>query len=81
MISLLDRLVTDVLPRAKGVGSLACSVISNKSFEDILLREELGEYADEHPDRFKLWHVLSSEPEDKNFKVRENKRIYSDWYC
>ena len=71
MVSLLDRLVTDVLLKGEVVGSLTCSVISNKSFEDILLREELGKYADEHPDRFKLWHVLSSEPEGKDFKVRE----------
>ena len=66
-------MVIDVLVNLKGkvVGSLTCSVISNKSFEDILLREELQKYADEHPDRFKLWHVLSSEPGGKDFKVKE----------
>ncbi|KAI0746770.1 hypothetical protein C8Q80DRAFT_1105703 [Daedaleopsis nitida] len=41
---------------------------SNKSLEDILLKDELQKYADEDPDRFKIWHVLSSEPEDKGFK-------------
>ena len=60
-----------MLLKGEVVGSLTGSVNSNKSFEDILLREELGKYADEHPDRFKLWHVLSSEPEGKDFKVRE----------
>ncbi|KAI0717397.1 hypothetical protein C8T65DRAFT_717276 [Cerioporus squamosus] len=41
---------------------------SNKSFDDILLREELQRCAEEHPDRFKIWHVLSTEPKDKEFK-------------
>ncbi|RDX54486.1 hypothetical protein OH76DRAFT_1461500 [Lentinus brumalis] len=41
---------------------------SNKTFGDILLREELQKYADENPDRFKIWHVLSTEPKDKEFK-------------
>ncbi|KAI0701790.1 hypothetical protein C8Q76DRAFT_242105 [Earliella scabrosa] len=56
---------------------------SNKSSEDILLREELGKYADEHPDRFKLWHVLSSEPEDRNFKCtvgRLDKKIMQEHF-
>ena len=42
---------------------------SNKCYGDILMREELQKYADEQRDRFKVQHVLSSEPEDKSFKV------------
>jgi len=41
---------------------------SNKMYQDILMREELQKYADEEPERFKLWHVLSSPPEDKGWK-------------
>ncbi|OCH87284.1 hypothetical protein OBBRIDRAFT_827798 [Obba rivulosa] len=40
---------------------------SNKTHEDILLHEELQEYADEEPERFQLWHVLSSPPKDKEW--------------
>ncbi len=49
---------------------LRAPLSSNKSFEDILLRDELQKYADEHSGRFKLWHILSSEPADEGFKVR-----------
>ncbi|KAI0325977.1 hypothetical protein GY45DRAFT_1374345 [Cubamyces sp. BRFM 1775] len=38
---------------------------SNKSFEDILMREELQKYAQDHAERFKLWHVVSKPPQDK----------------
>ncbi|KAI0340404.1 hypothetical protein BDW22DRAFT_1334308 [Trametopsis cervina] len=43
----------------------------NKSFDDILLRDRLEKYADEHPDRFKLWHVLSKAPVKKGWKYGE----------
>lgn len=38
---------------------------SNKTYEDILLRDELKSYVDKCPDRFRLWHALSKAPEDK----------------
>ncbi|KIP03550.1 hypothetical protein PHLGIDRAFT_496512 [Phlebiopsis gigantea 11061_1 CR5-6] len=39
----------------------------NKTFEDILMHDELQKYADECPDRFKLWHALSKAPEDREW--------------
>ncbi|KAJ5233165.1 hypothetical protein N7468_006121 [Penicillium chermesinum] len=36
---------------------------ANKTEEDILLREEVDRYAQEHPNKFKVWYVLSSAPE------------------
>lgn len=36
---------------------------SNKTYEDILLHDELQNYANKYPDRFRLWHVLSKAPE------------------
>mmetsp|Transcript_31111 Transcript_31111/g.69120 ORF Transcript_31111/g.69120 Transcript_31111/m.69120 type:complete len:849 (+) Transcript_31111:85-2631(+) len=36
---------------------------ANNGEEDILLREELDELANNHPDRLKVWYVLSKAPE------------------
>ena len=44
---------------------------SNKTYEDILLRDELGKYAEKQPDRFKLWHVVSKAPKDAAWKYGE----------
>jgi len=41
---------------------------SNQTYDDILLRQELQDYADQEPDRFKLWHCLSKPPKDKDWK-------------
>lgn len=38
-------------------------VFGNLSEEDILLRQELDELAQQHPDRFKVYHVLNKAPE------------------
>jgi len=40
----------------------------NKSYEDILLKDEFDKYAKDFPDRFKIWHALSKAPEDKDWK-------------
>ncbi|PCH32962.1 hypothetical protein WOLCODRAFT_147072 [Wolfiporia cocos MD-104 SS10] len=48
--------------------ALISIIDSNKTYEDILMREELQEYADKHPRRFKLWHCLSKPPENKEWK-------------
>ena len=40
---------------------------SNKTFEDILMHDELQKYADKCSDRFKLWHALSNPPDDKEW--------------
>lgn len=29
------------------------------------MRDELQKYAEEHPDRFKIWHVISDPPTEK----------------
>ena len=44
---------------------------SNKTFEDILLREDLQKYADKYADRFQLWHACSKAPADKHWKYGE----------
>ena len=36
----------------------------NKTVEDILLREELDGFASKYPDKFKVWHMLSTTPKD-----------------
>ena len=36
----------------------------NKTYEDILLREELERFAAKYPDKFKVWHLLSSPPKE-----------------
>ncbi|KAI0659447.1 hypothetical protein C8Q70DRAFT_1053815 [Cubamyces menziesii] len=47
---------------------------SNKSFEDILMREELQKYAEEHAGRFKVWHVVSKPPQDQpDFKCSKGR--------
>lgn len=45
--------------------SMISMIDSNKTYEDILLRDELKGYVEKCPDRFKLWHALSKVPEDK----------------
>ncbi|KAJ3533482.1 hypothetical protein NM688_g7276 [Phlebia brevispora] len=35
----------------------------NKTYDDILMRDELQRYASKHPKRFKLWHAVSKAPE------------------
>lgn len=37
---------------------------SNKTYDDILLVDELEQYATDHSDQFKLWHTLSKKPEE-----------------
>ncbi|KAI0819144.1 hypothetical protein BC628DRAFT_1404234 [Trametes gibbosa] len=45
---------------------------SNKSYDDILMRAELQKYAEEHADRFKIWHVIAQRPTDnKSFACSE----------
>ncbi|KAI0358058.1 hypothetical protein OH77DRAFT_1502602 [Trametes cingulata] len=47
---------------------------SNKSYDDILMREELQRYAEEYSDRFKLCHVIGHAPKDKpDFKCSEGR--------
>lgn len=41
---------------------------SNKTVADVLLREELEKYAEEHSDRFKLWLTVSKAPEEGDWK-------------
>jgi nitrate reductase (NAD(P)H) len=41
---------------------------SNKTYGDILLVDELEDYAQHHKDQFKLWHTLSKKPEDREWK-------------
>ncbi|KAI0761830.1 hypothetical protein BD413DRAFT_485296 [Trametes elegans] len=36
---------------------------SNKTQEDIWMYEELQKYAEDHPTRFRVWHVLTNPPE------------------
>lgn len=38
-------------------------LFANKSEEDIMLRKELDEIAENHADRFKLWYTVDSAPE------------------
>ncbi|GIL55781.1 hypothetical protein Vafri_11308 [Volvox africanus] len=46
-------------------------IFANNTEEDILLREELDELANNHPERFHLWHTVSqpSNPEGWKFSV------------
>ncbi|KAH9920934.1 uncharacterized protein B0H18DRAFT_1190512 [Fomitopsis serialis] len=46
---------------------------SNRTYDDILMRDELQKYADGKPEKFKLWHVLSSPPKDKEWKYSEGR--------
>ncbi|RPD65482.1 hypothetical protein L227DRAFT_540273 [Lentinus tigrinus ALCF2SS1-6] len=41
---------------------------SNKTYSDIWMRSALEGYAEEHPERFKIWNILSFAPSDKNLK-------------
>ncbi|TFY58429.1 hypothetical protein EVJ58_g6427 [Rhodofomes roseus] len=45
----------------------------DRTYDDILMRDELQKYADEKPDKFKLWHVLSSPPKDREWKYSEGR--------
>lgn len=40
---------------------------SNHSFGDILMFEELLQYAKDKPNQLKLWFVLSKKPEDREW--------------
>ncbi|CDO76150.1 hypothetical protein BN946_scf185027.g13 [Trametes cinnabarina] len=43
----------------------------NETFGDIMLRDELAQYAEDYGDRFEVWHVLLELPDDEpNFEVR-----------
>ncbi|KAH9947338.1 hypothetical protein B0H21DRAFT_739121 [Amylocystis lapponica] len=44
---------------------------SNKTFDDILMYDELEKYANTEGKRFKLWHCLSKAPKDKEWKYTE----------
>lgn len=46
---------------------------SNKTFDDILLREDLQKYAEKRGDRFQLWHACGKAPNDKKWKYGEGK--------
>ncbi|CDO69334.1 hypothetical protein BN946_scf184746.g15 [Trametes cinnabarina] len=48
---------------------------SNRSFEDILMREELQKYSETHADRFKLWHVIGNPPPDQPTFKCSNGRL------
>lgn len=36
------------------------------------MRDELQNYADKYPERFKLWHAVSKAPHDVNWKYGES---------
>jgi NAD(P)H-flavin reductase len=44
---------------------------SNHSFGDILLYDELVQYAKDKPNQLKLWFVLSKKPEDREWPYSE----------
>ncbi|KAL1944973.1 hypothetical protein VTO73DRAFT_2593 [Trametes versicolor] len=54
--------------------TLVSLIDSNKTYDDILMRDELQKYAEEHSDRFKIWHVISDPPKEKiNVKFTEGR--------
>ncbi|OJT14471.1 NADH-cytochrome b5 reductase 2 [Trametes pubescens] len=54
--------------------TLVSLIDSNKTYGDILMRDELQKYAEEHPDRFKIWHVISDPLNEKtNIKFTEGR--------
>jgi len=44
-------------------------LFANQSEDDILLRKELEEVRDEHPDRFKLWYTVDRAKEDWEYST------------
>ncbi|EIW58264.1 uncharacterized protein TRAVEDRAFT_47429 [Trametes versicolor FP-101664 SS1] len=54
--------------------TLVSLIDSNKTYDDILMRDELQKYAEEHSDKFKIWHVISDPPKEKtNVKFTEGR--------
>lgn len=39
-------------------------IYANVSLDDILLKEELDEFAEQYPNRFKVYYVLNNPPEE-----------------
>ncbi|KAI0675969.1 hypothetical protein C8Q78DRAFT_360877 [Trametes maxima] len=42
--------------------TLVTLIDSNKTYDDIWMRDSLEKYSNEHPEQFKVWHVLTSPP-------------------
>lgn len=54
-------------------------LFANQSDKDILVRKELEEVAEKHPDQFKLWYTLDTTPEDwKYSKGFVNDKMIQD---
>lgn len=64
------QLIHAILKRGDDKTQLSL-IDSNKTYDDILLVNELEEYAQEHSDQFKLWHTLSKKPTDREWKYSE----------
>lgn len=65
------QLIHAVLKNPDGDKTQLALIDSNKSYDDILLVDELQQYADDHSDHFKLWHTLSKKPGDREWKYSE----------
>lgn len=45
-------------------------LFANQTEKDILLRDELEQVAEEHPDQFKLWYTVDRATEGKKLVVK-----------
>ncbi len=69
--SLIFALLTDKARHSAEIRLL----YSNKTGKDVLLRQELEELADKHPDRFHMCHVITTpSPDDDRF--REDRVLF-----
>ncbi|KAB0802776.1 hypothetical protein PPYR_04962 [Photinus pyralis] len=74
MLQLIRHIVKDPQDTTK-----LSLLFANQSEKDILVRKELEEVAENHPDQFKLWYTLDTTPEDwKYSKGFVNDKMIQD---
>lgn len=62
------QLIRTILENERDETSISL-IYANKTEGDILLREELEEFARSHPDQFKLWYTIDSAPAGWEYSV------------
>lgn len=60
------QLARDVTKNREKDSTKLALLFANQTEDDILLRKELDELAEQHPDRFKVWYTLDNVTEGKS---------------
>lgn len=70
------QLARDITKNRETDSTKIALLFANQTEDDILLREELDDLAQQHPDRFKVWYTLDNVTDGKDFVLLSFTQIF-----